>query len=173
MLDAFGTVLANLFIVAMLFWMVMWDAEPQNPIRRYLVPRIQRPFIWLGLNAEWRMFAYDPPMRDSWPMAVLTLHDGQLHTWEPTPFAELGFWRKQGYKKLHKYFYSVVGLSTGRVLYPDFVDYVLRDSGLAGECRKIELYVVLRDTPMLGSAAREPARRRLLFTSHPSGQRDD
>jgi hypothetical protein len=158
----------NAMIVVMLFWILFWDTEPSNAIRRYWIPRIQAPFIWLGLNAEWRMFAFDPPRRDLWPMVTMTLANGSVMNWEPSPFAELSVRQKRRFKKLHKYYYTVVGLSTGKQLHRDFVEHILRQCPQDHPCMKVELYSVVQDAPALGStgAAAQP-QKKLIFTFHP------
>jgi hypothetical protein len=161
--------LANMMIVAMLFWMLFWDSEASNPIRRYWIPKIQKVFIWLGLNAEWRMFSPDPPRRDIWPMAKLTIDNCNVVHWEPTPYGELTVLQKIRFKKLHKYYHEVVRVGSGQQIKRDFVEYLLRKGLHRGPCTKVELYRVVLNTRSFGAPEAElpAAYKQLIFTFHP------
>src|SRR5690348_142723 len=97
----------NTMIVSILFWIFFWDSERGNPVRRHLIPKVYRPFAWLGLNAEWTMFTPDPPKRDVWPMAALTMSDGTEHHWEPRPYHRMSVFDKVKYKKILKFYLQV------------------------------------------------------------------
>jgi hypothetical protein len=164
-----GRLFANAMIVAMLFWIFYWDKELSHPIRKYWIPVVQAPFTWLGLNAEWRMFAFDPPQRDIWPLVVMTLANGDVATWEPTPYSQLTVRQKRGFKKMHKYYYTVVGLQTGKQIHRDFLEHIMRQNPQPHPVVTAELYCVALDAPPFGSPEGTVMKpyKRLRTTFHP------
>ncbi|AXV83790.1 hypothetical protein [Ralstonia solanacearum] len=168
-LSTLSSIFANAMIVAMLFWIFFWDAERTNPVRRYLVPKISRPFIWLGLNAEWTMFTPDPPKRDVWPMAVMTQVDGSTRYWEPRRYEALSILEKLRHKKTLKLYFRVTGAQADNHLKRDFVEYLLRRDPEGQGCAKIDLYSVALDAPPYGRRDGTPPQptKKLIFTFHP------
>ncbi|MBB6584895.1 hypothetical protein AB6Q13_14595 [Ralstonia solanacearum] len=168
-LSILHSIFANAMTVAMLFWIFFWDTEQTNPIRRYVVPKIRRPFVWLGLNAEWTMFTPDPPKRDTWPMAVMTQVNGSTRYWEPRRYEDLGVLEKLRHKKTLKLYFCVTGAQANNQLKRDFVEYLLRCDPKGQDCIKIELYSVALDTPPYDQRDGTPAQpyKKLIFTFHP------
>ncbi|MEO0736251.1 MAG: hypothetical protein AAFZ35_05535 [Cyanobacteria bacterium J06649_12] len=144
--EALMRVFINLFILSMLFWMIFWDMEPANPIRKYWIPKIQWVFIWLGLNSQWQMFAPDPPRRTIWPLAKITLKNMEIVYWEPKPYAQMGGFEKIRLKKFHNHFHEMVRPQSGEQLKQDFVDYLLHKKNLKGSYIKVELYLTIQPT---------------------------
>jgi hypothetical protein len=162
-------VATNTLIVAMLFWFIFWDCEKTNPVRRYLIPRIYRPFAWLGLNVEWTMFTPDPPRQDIWPMVVFTMSDGSKNHWVPRPYLNLSVLEKIKYKKILKYYFQVTSASADNQIKRDFVEYILRIHQSTLNCTKLELYSVSRKTPSLAKQGEiNEAYQKLIFTFLPA-----
>lgn len=153
-------------IVLMLLWMLFWDTEPGNPIRRYWIPAVQRPFLWLGLNAEWRMFAFNPPRHDLWPLVVMTLADGQVLQWQPADLGRLTVAQKLRFKKLHKYYFTVVSQRHAKHMYRDLIEHAIGRTRLIVPCVQASLYVVAVAESRFGDINPSPAvpARRLLFS---------
>ncbi|MBB1336002.1 hypothetical protein H5154_21705 [Pseudoalteromonas sp. SR44-5] len=160
--------LTNLFIIVILFWFFFWDCERHNAIRRYFIPKVYRPFAWIGLNVEWTMFTPDPPMRDMWPMVVFTHEDGSKSNWEPIPYNELKIWEKLKYKKVLKFYFQVTANKADKQIKRDFIEYIQRTYKSRVKRTKIELFRIVRDTPPIEAQSEIlEAKKELIFTFHP------
>lgn len=160
------------FILVTLFWMIFWDSEPCNPIRRYWIPKVQPFFIWLGLNAEWRMFSPDPPKRAIWPRVRLTMRGGDFVDWETAPWAEIGILDKLCFKKYHKFYHEVARPRVAFHTKRDFVEYLLQRKLHPEPCVKVEIYMCFQAAlPFAAQTVEEPKTyQQLVYTFHPAEQ---
>lgn len=159
----------DVFIVVSVFWMIFWDAGLKNPFRRYWIPKIQGLFLWLGISGEWRMFSPDPPDRTIWPMAKLTLKNGDVVRWEPTPHGDLSVLERARYKRFHKFFHEVTRPHAGFQLKRDFVEYLLHTRLHEQPCSKVELYLVAQRTPPFHAPSSETKPvKALVYTFYPA-----
>ena len=163
-------IFTNIFIVSFLFWMIFWDKEAIHPVRRHWIPRVQLPFVWLGLNATWKMFAPNPPLRTIWPLARLTMRNGDVISWEPASYECLSPWRKVKYKKFHKYYFEVVRPNSGHQIKRDFVEHLLRKELHPESCVKVEVFLVAQASPPFGGSETTPPppQKQLIYTFHPA-----
>lgn len=166
-------VATDLFIAVTLFWMFFWDAEPANPIRRHIIPRLQPYFVWLGLNANWTMFSPDPPQRTIWPKIALTTASGDTVEWEPTPPARLSVADRIRFKKFYKFYHDVARPAAAYHTKRDFAEYLLRRGVLDQPCVKIEVFTVFTRTPPFHAPSRDDAvYKSSAFTFYPAAPQD-
>jgi hypothetical protein len=164
-------VLINVFIVSTLFWMIFWDSDVRNPIRTHWIPKIQRVFMWLGLDAQWRMFSPDPPQRTIWPMAKLTMKNNDVISWEPSPYAKNTVLQNLRYKKFNKYFHEVIRPRSGHHIKRDFVEYLLQKPLHEEPCVKVEVYLVAQPAKRFHRQSAEktpPIYKQLVYTFYPA-----
>lgn len=156
----------NVFIVIMLFFMVYWDREATNPIKKYWVPILQPVFLWLGLTHTWQMFAPDPPLLNVWPKIKIYLTNGEFIIWEPTRYSELNAYEKIKYKKFHKFYYEVARAKTSFHSKIDFINYLLHEHQLKDNCTKLEIYRVTLAIPLFNAPAGETpvVNQQLIYT---------
>jgi len=160
-------ILINAFIVIMLFFMLYWDREPTNPVKKYWMPKLQPVFLWLGLIHTWKMFAPDPPLVNVWPKIKIYLKNGEFIIWEPTRYSELNAYEKIRYKKFHKFYYEVARAKTSFHIKIDFIYYLLEQHQLKDKCEKLEVYRVFVSIPPIGSSSKEtPAINQQLIYTH-------
>ena len=169
MLQLLGRLAADVFIVVSLLWMWFFDGEKHNPITKYLIPRLQRPFVWLGLNSNWTMFAPDPPARTIWPAARLTMRNGDVVHWEPVDFEGMSAWNKFRLKKYHKFFHEVARSGAAYQTKRDFVEHLLKRGLHPEPCVTAEIFMVVRPTPAFyGPRVASPTVKKLVYTFHPN-----
>jgi hypothetical protein len=72
----------NLFILAVLLFLVCWDYPVDHPPRR-LVHWLAQPFTYLGLWHSWAMFAPQPIHVNRRLRAAVTWSDGSVDIWRP------------------------------------------------------------------------------------------
>ncbi len=170
LVDSLVRLLTDGFIVSLLLWMIFWDSEPHNPIRKHWIPKVQWLFVWLGLNAEWKMFSPDPPRIAIWPMAKLTMENRDVVYWEPTPFDKLTALEKVKFKKSHKYFQRVVLPESGVQIKQDFIEYLLRRYLHGEPLIRVEVYRVAQSTEPFGAqdAGRPKPTKELVYTFRPA-----
>lgn len=156
-------------IVVLLLWMVFFDGEKHNPITRYLIPKLQDPFVWLGLNSNWTMFAPDPPARTIWPTARLTMQNQDVVHWEPVEFEGMTAWDKFRLKKYHKFFHEVARSGAAYQTKRDFVEHLLKRRLHPERCVTVEIFMVVRPTPPFhGPRVQGPTVKKLVYTFHPT-----
>lgn len=157
-------------IVVSLFWMVFWDCNRRNPFHRHFITKIKRPFLWLGLTGKWRMFSPDPPRHDVWPVAVLTMADDSVLSWEPKPYAAMSVLEKLRFKKLLKFYYQVLAPRASNQIKRDFVEHVLRRERSGKTCTKIEVLRVSREVVPFGekNASRRKEGREPIYVFYPN-----
>ncbi len=170
LLDLLHTAFANIMIALTLFWMIFWDSEASSPFGRHFIPKIRRPFVWLGLTGKWRMFSPNPPRQDVWPMAVLTMADGSVLYWEPKPYADTSILEKIRFKKVLKFYQQVTAQRATNQIKRDFVEYVLRRDRSGKTCTTIEVFRITRDVPPFGSNDPSPQKtcQESIFVFHPN-----
>jgi hypothetical protein len=162
----------DVFIGAMLFWMVFYDAEMANPVRRHFIPRLEPLFAWLGLHANWTMFAPDPPARTIWPKVRMTAANGDVVEWEPTPPARLGVAGRIRFKKFYKFYHDVARPGAAYHTKRDFVEYLLRRGLHPQPCVRAEVFAVYTRTPPFPGEEREEAvYKSSVFAFHPETPR--
>ncbi|RFM26432.1 hypothetical protein [Deminuibacter soli] len=163
------TILTNLFIVLMLFWMIFWDRELSHPVRKWWIPKVLPYFFWLGLCHEWKMFSPDPYKQNWWPKIKLTLADGNFFIWEPTPSEQLNAWEKLRYKKYHKLYLEISRYKGAVNIKLDFILYLLRRYNLEGTCVKAEIYQVHQPIPPMDNSEQTPVKtyQSLVYTYQP------
>lgn len=156
----------NAFILIMLFFMVCWDWQATNPIKKYWMPKLQPVFLWLGLTHTWNMFAPDPPLYNVWPKIKIYLKNGEFIIWEPTPYSELNAFEKIQYKKFHKFYYEVARSKTSFYSKIDFINYLLHKHQLKDKCVKLEIYRVSRAIPPINNPSNDLpiANQQLIYT---------
>jgi len=160
--------LIDAFIAVMLFWMLFWDAETTNPIRRYFIPKLQPVFVWLGLTANWTMFSPDPPTRTIWPKVRMTTVDGDTVDWEPTPPARMGVADRIRFKKFYKLYHEVARPGAAFHTKRDFVEYLLRRGLHPRPCAKVEVFTVFTRTPPFHAPVPDDAvYKSSVYTFHP------
>ncbi|MFY0591926.1 hypothetical protein [Roseivirga sp.] len=153
----------------MVFWMIFWDSERSNPIRKYFIPRIQHWFIWLGLTAEWKMFSPDPPLRNIWPLVKFTFSNDEFAIWEPESISKMSVINKIRYKKFHKVYFEVSRAKGATQAKRDFIDYLLTKYSFNDSCIKVEVYTVSQKiNSFYKQSEPEPEIfKQLVFTFHP------
>ena len=168
--EALLNLMINVFIISMLFWMIFWDLEQSNPIKKYWIPKVQKLFFWWGLHAQWQMFAPDPPRRTIWPMAKITLKNMETIYWEPKPYDKMNGFEKMRLKKFHNYFHDMVRPQSGDQLKQDFAKYLLHKKKLQETCVKVEVYLVAQPTqPFHAQSLEKPTiDKQLVYTFDPT-----
>ena len=166
-------IITNIFILVMLFWMVFWDSELNNPVKKYWMPKMKPVFLWLGLTAEWKMFSPDPFLYNSWPILKIFLQDGGFFLWEPTQGTQLNFIQKIRYKKSHKFYHEVGKANASFYTKVDFITYILHKHGLNDQCAKVEVYRVhqnIRPFDKQSDAGTPRICKQLVYTYNPPKQ---
>ncbi len=169
MLEIILKIVTNLFIILMLFWMIFYDSEAINPIKKYWIPKVQNYFIWLGLSHGWKMFSPDPYRYNNWPKVKITLKSGDFMVWEPTPTAELNVYEKLKYKKFHKFYHEVSRAKAAYHTKRDFIDYLLHKYDLKEQCEKVEIYRIHQNLHPFENQQPEPLPiyQQLIYTYKP------
>jgi len=162
-------ILINLLIIAMLFWMIFFDSEPNNPIKKYWMPKVQSIFVWFGLSHEWRMFSPDPFRQTMWPKVKMILANDDFFVWEPTFTKELSVLEKVKYKKFHKFYHDVGRAKAAFHTKIDFIEYLLHKYALKETCVKVEIYRVTQAIPPFDEQTDQlpPIYQQLVYTYHP------
>ncbi|MEI6409154.1 MAG: hypothetical protein WCR52_07220 [Bacteroidota bacterium] len=178
--DVLSRIAINVFICIMLFWMIFWDAERENPIRKFWAQKLYPIFAWLGLTSEWKMFAPDPPLRTIWPKVKMTLMDGNYYVWEPTYIGTLSVFEKMKYKKYHKVYFELASPKHYMHTKRDFIDYLLFKYKFDSPCVKVEVYMVAENVPPFKAKPKDPLvenevedpkiYQQLIYTYHPPAE---
>jgi len=170
MFEATSRYVVDVFILGMLFWIIFWDAEPRNPIKKFWIPTIQPAFVWLGLHANWAMFSPDPPNRTIWPMVRMVMKNHDIVNWEPAPIETMAIWEKIRFKKFHKFYHEVARPGIEYQTKRDFVEYLLRRRFHPEPCVKVEIFMVFKAGRPYHERLLEPlpASKRLVFTFFPA-----
>lgn len=135
-------IIIDLFILLMLFWMIFYDSEVSNPIKKWWIPKIQPVFYWLGLSHEWKMFSPEPYKQNMWPKLKIRLKNGEFIIWEPTRPSQLNAFEKIKYKKYYKIYHEVSRAKTSYHIKTDFIEHLLHKHQLYDCCEKVEVYRV-------------------------------
>jgi hypothetical protein len=141
-MDPIIKVLINAFIIIMLFWMIFWDSEKQNPIKKWFVPIIQGPMIWLGLSHDWKMFSPNPTFYNIWPMIKMYKSEDDFIVWEQGDTSKMSILEKIKYKKYLKFYFDVARQKAGIHSKIDFIEYLLARHNIRESCIKVEVYRV-------------------------------
>ncbi len=168
-LPLLSKIASNAFIVLMLFWMICWDKEADNPIKKYGAAYLKPLFLWLGLTAEWKMFSPNPPLYNHWPNIKIYLKNGEFMVWEPTRGTSLNFIEKIRFKKHLKVYHEVGQAKTSFHIKRDFIEYLLHKYQLKDRYTKAEVYRVHQNITPYGQEADEQSKifKQLIFTYNP------
>ncbi|GEM_PF-2087468 len=140
-------VVVSAFILIMLSWILFWDSEPKNLIKKWWIPWIEKPFDWLGLTHEWRMFAPNPPRNVTWPHVKIHLKNGEVIEKDLHPPHEMNILQKIRYKKFTKFFHRVSSKKAGEFIQTDYAEFLVEHYNIRDTCDRIEIYRMWQRVP--------------------------
>lgn len=139
MIDASIQFMINVFIIFMLFWMWFWNLPDTNPIKNWLIPKIKKPFEFVGLRHGWGMFSPNPSRRNINLLVKFIMQDDSIILWRPRPNESLNTLKKIRNKKFTKFFTATMKAKKSYLVSKSFAKYLYRNHKPAGICKRMEI----------------------------------